>query len=507
MNYSLFISPAAGAVIGYFTNWLAIKMLFKPHNEVKIGPFKVPFTPGIIPKEKGRIAVALGDAVGNYLLTAEVLSEAVAKPEISGAVNNAADKIIDFLKTSDKTVSDIISDDDKKTELYGYIKNVVTSAAEGMLVRDDFIKLVTDAIFNKIKELMELEIAELELTNYKGDIKYAVNMLFRGLSGSEDVKEGVEKCLWDYLLSCTQDERTLGDCFSEDSVRALKDYASVKAPDVVNGILKMIDDPEVDELLRDKVREAISRNAGLLGMFINTETIYDKVVTEIKTFFNDPENGPEIDRTVDIVVDKIMLFTVGQTVGLLTGEMREMTVKRLVSAAMDAALTDDAADMVVDKIVSYAQKEGNRQIKELVYDFVPEFDNRAYEKLYTVVGNFLKNDAKTFLSSALDELLGGIMKSRIKDIGGRIGDGTYQNLKGVILSAYGPVAVKAAPFVVDAINIPKIVEERINSFDMDIIEELILGIASKELSAITWFGGLLGLVIGFVPVIVQLLGM
>ena len=48
----LIIPIIVGAIIGYFTNWLAIKMLFRPHYEKKIFGIKIPFTPGLIPKEK-----------------------------------------------------------------------------------------------------------------------------------------------------------------------------------------------------------------------------------------------------------------------------------------------------------------------------------------------------------------------------------------------------------------------------------------------------------------------
>ena len=44
------ISALVGAVIGYITNWLAIKMLFKPHNEKRVFGIRIPFTQGIIPK-------------------------------------------------------------------------------------------------------------------------------------------------------------------------------------------------------------------------------------------------------------------------------------------------------------------------------------------------------------------------------------------------------------------------------------------------------------------------
>ena len=61
--FHFLIGPAVGAVIGYITNDIAIRMLFRPHQAKYIMGMRVPFTPGIIPKEKHRIAGAIGKAV------------------------------------------------------------------------------------------------------------------------------------------------------------------------------------------------------------------------------------------------------------------------------------------------------------------------------------------------------------------------------------------------------------------------------------------------------------
>ena len=72
MQYLHYIAgPLVGAVIGYFTNILAVKMLFRPRQEVKVFGHTLPFTPGIIPKNKPRLAHAIGQAVANVLLTKE----------------------------------------------------------------------------------------------------------------------------------------------------------------------------------------------------------------------------------------------------------------------------------------------------------------------------------------------------------------------------------------------------------------------------------------------------
>ena len=65
MNWELIshyaVPPLVGAVIGYFTNMIAVKMLFFPHEEKHIFGWRVPFTPGAIPKGKERLAKAAGE--------------------------------------------------------------------------------------------------------------------------------------------------------------------------------------------------------------------------------------------------------------------------------------------------------------------------------------------------------------------------------------------------------------------------------------------------------------
>ena len=85
--------PLVGAVIGYCTNYVAVKMLFRPLKAVKIGNYTLPFTPGIIPKGKERLAKALGNAIGSTLLTKEDMMKALltdgVKNEVTGGVVSA----------------------------------------------------------------------------------------------------------------------------------------------------------------------------------------------------------------------------------------------------------------------------------------------------------------------------------------------------------------------------------------------------------------------------------
>lgn len=93
MKWSYLSGPLVGAVIGYFTNYLAVKMMFHPRKEIRIFGFKLPFTPGAIPKGKPRLARAIGEVVGKTLLTEEdirgqLLDEKTEERFVSAAMNH-----------------------------------------------------------------------------------------------------------------------------------------------------------------------------------------------------------------------------------------------------------------------------------------------------------------------------------------------------------------------------------------------------------------------------------
>jgi len=62
-----------GGVIGYCTNDIAIKMLFRPYRPIYLGKQRVPFTPGLIPSNQERLAQRISDTIMGSLLTPEEL--------------------------------------------------------------------------------------------------------------------------------------------------------------------------------------------------------------------------------------------------------------------------------------------------------------------------------------------------------------------------------------------------------------------------------------------------
>jgi uncharacterized membrane protein YheB (UPF0754 family) len=71
--WTFLLPPIAGGVIGYFTNDLAISMLFRPYRPIYIGKRLLPFTPGLIPRNQEKLAQRVSDTIMGSLLTPEEL--------------------------------------------------------------------------------------------------------------------------------------------------------------------------------------------------------------------------------------------------------------------------------------------------------------------------------------------------------------------------------------------------------------------------------------------------
>ena len=74
------------AVIGIFTNYIAVKMLFRPYKAKYIGKFHIPFTPGIMPRRQGALAKALGRMISESLVRTEDLKNALLSDEIASTI-------------------------------------------------------------------------------------------------------------------------------------------------------------------------------------------------------------------------------------------------------------------------------------------------------------------------------------------------------------------------------------------------------------------------------------
>ncbi|MCM3712616.1 DUF445 family protein [Alkalihalobacillus oceani] len=99
-----------GAIIGGVTNSLAIKMLFRPYREIKIRGWRLPFTPGLIPKRHDELASQLGKMVVDYLLTAEGLAKKLKSSAFTSGMTSWLQGEVKKLAASEVSIAQLLKE-------------------------------------------------------------------------------------------------------------------------------------------------------------------------------------------------------------------------------------------------------------------------------------------------------------------------------------------------------------------------------------------------------------
>jgi uncharacterized membrane protein YheB (UPF0754 family) len=104
------IPPVAGAVIGYITNAVAIKMLFRPLREIRFLGIRLPFTPGILPRQRHKLAENIGAIVEQQLLTPEIVIARLQQEDVRETLKTAIAGYTEQLFNRSSEVSSFFAD-------------------------------------------------------------------------------------------------------------------------------------------------------------------------------------------------------------------------------------------------------------------------------------------------------------------------------------------------------------------------------------------------------------
>lgn len=108
MDFQIFIPPIVGGIIGYITNDIAIKMLFHPRKALYIGKWQVPFTPGLIPKEKHRVAKSIGNVISTQLLNCDTLVEVFTSETMLQKIRTSIESFVEKNKHNEDTLEETL---------------------------------------------------------------------------------------------------------------------------------------------------------------------------------------------------------------------------------------------------------------------------------------------------------------------------------------------------------------------------------------------------------------
>ncbi len=261
ITLSYLLAPLVGGVIGYITNDIAIRMLFHPHKAKYIFGFHVPFTPGLIPKEKVRIAEAIGVVVSDNLMNKEVLEKYLLSEEMVGKLRAS---VADFLKSQQhnpETLSQFLGHYLSEDEITTLAKTVDNGLAQQI-----HTKLTDPAIGNNVAHIaVEHVTSKLKALNpleFLGALGLLKAKVLGGLIGADIVikllgllREPLEKAL----------AKNINEMLAKNG----------------EGIVSQFLGDEISRLLATPVEELLRHREKEMAQAVDvTENVYRHVITE-----------------------------------------------------------------------------------------------------------------------------------------------------------------------------------------------------------------------------------
>lgn len=264
METSYIIAPLLGGVIGYITNDIAIRMLFRPHTAKYILGVHIPFTPGIIPKEKGRIAEAIGGVISENLMNKEVLEKYLLSEDMIGKVRSAVEEFITTQQQNQETVACFLGHYLSKEEIETIAQNINQS-----ITKQTYEKLADSAVGEKVAHIAIDHVAQKLTIDGAQELLSGIGGALGGLGGMAAGLFGgniVAKFLG--ML------REPAEHFLAKNINTmLRDNGEEIVSNMIGG--------EVDNFLNKPVCKLLEGHEEQLAQAVNTiESIYRSIITE-----------------------------------------------------------------------------------------------------------------------------------------------------------------------------------------------------------------------------------
>lgn len=295
MNLEFLIGPLVGGLIGYITNGIAIKMLFRPLRPLYLFGKRVPFTQGIIPKERDRIAHSVGEVVARELIDQETLKENLLSQEMYTKIERGIEEWFISQKQSKKTVRQILCEMSTPKVIED--------------LSDTLKEKVTDLSYKKI---VELDIASSLSESACKEIKGQLGMfaMFMNDSMIETAKLKIEE-----LINKMIEEKT------EDMIYDVIDKEGDKLLDTsIETVAEHIEEylPKIKYILMKQYTAVVETQLGDMLEGLNIEKI---VEDKIKAF-----DMLELEKLILDIMDKELkaIIWLGAVLGVIMGTIMSL---------------------------------------------------------------------------------------------------------------------------------------------------------------------------------------
>jgi uncharacterized membrane protein YheB (UPF0754 family) len=510
--------PMVGAFIGYLTNRVAIRMLFRPLKAWKIGRLRVPMTPGVIPAKRLELAVNMGEVVGDHLLTSREIGKGLQQEVfqnhlyhlIEERVEGVLQKDLDTLASTIPVKFKVYFEIGTKT-----IRFQLKEHIHAFIHSQEFAGTVDGAIDNRLESFLEQEV-DTVITGANRQIAYSfLEKNIARMFDSEAMEQWVEDFVHRKIYDTLRQEKSLVDILPDSLQELIVATIEKQVPQFLGKIALIVSEPEVrDKIVKgacggvDSFIASLGSMADMVRGFLPMETVEEKI-REYLAEKNDAIvawlQSEEVQfRVAAILRERSREFARKPIVGYVKAE-NEIAVEEFCSQCTQQLLLLIRGEEVTATLMSMVKANMETHLAAGAISMRQLFIGLLGEKSMFAGKEWLKTEIRELLQTQktlktidflIDSLIDSLLRKRIGKLARLVPAGVREGWSRSLQKMASTMLENEVPGLVQSLNIRNIVTEKVNSLDILKLEGLLLSIMEEQFKYINLFGALLGFLIG-----------
>lgn len=512
------IPPLLGAVIGYVTNYIAIRMLFRPLRAWRVLGLRVPLTPGIIPAKRDELARKMGEMVGEHLLTVDDVGRAFGKESIQRELRLAVtDKLGLFLDRELGPLESLIPDRFRARfrELVDLLRGKAVKLVFDYLQSDAFADKLRDYLERQGDQILARDLASFLTPQRYRDLQLHLDGKYAEFFQSPKVANAIGSYVDQKTEKLFTSEKSLREILPKDLVELLLTQLEKELPPLAEKFGGMLYDPQFRKRLVKKGKSAIDSFldslgglAGLLSGFMDLNKIYDKIPDfldkagdEIANWLREADTQEKLAKLLRERVDGLLDRSLASYLEKLPYEkvvgVRQFVRNQVVETVQSRKTIDTALILTESAIDRIKDRSFDNLLRTALPDGgVERTRNQLVDKLLELIRSpEARNALEAILTERSEEW---IYRKPLGLLSAKLPGDLRKELEAAICQLVEEMLKKEAPRLVETLNVRKMVEEKVNSLDLLQVEGLLMGIMQEQFKYINLFGALLGFLIGFI---------
>ncbi|HEX8746821.1 MAG TPA: DUF445 family protein [Pyrinomonadaceae bacterium] len=499
-------------VHGYGAAWLAIRMLFRPRQPVRLLGLTI-WPQGMIPRHRERLAQSIGNAVGNELVSQETVVNALFETDffrrkVENLVNSYTDDLLNksypsFIEALPKGARASVLD------ALSAIQYRVAEHIADALRSEETAEAVTAFISRRVDDILARRLTDVVDEETFEQVLGFVEERFRNIVNEHSFETKVRDFVGLRLDDLANSNAPLAEMFTPETVGIIKERVDQQIPPIVQQLTEIATNTrtrtQIGALIKREVDDYYAQLSFFKKIFISRDRIHQEVddlvnktlPRRVEELLSGEAFEQEAEGFLNSTIDNLFARPINELIGQIAPDKLLMIKAQVAERILALARSPELSGTVSAYATDAMERIRPHTLRALLEHASPDSDLR--------LKNFLSKGLLTVLSrEETSHTINNILSSQIERLLvtpiGRLGDSlpeqTIRNMGAALTDRITQAARERLPAAIQEFDVGGIVRNKVADYPADKLEALVLSVAAQHLKTIELFGALIGLFLG-----------